>query len=164
MICLIRSGKSRELIRIFCPVKVTAVNDRTADTGCMTIHIFGGGMCNNIRAPFKRAAVDRCCKCIINDQRDSMCMCCFGKFFNIQYSKCRIGNRLTDNSFRVLPESCIKFFRCAVWINESCLDAHLADGMCIKIVCTAIYGRRTDNMISCFRNIHDCVEICRLSG
>ena len=93
-----------------------------------------------------------------------MCMCSFCKFLKIKNSQCRIGNRLSKNSFRILLKCCIQFFLCAVWVYESCFHTHFTDCVSKQIVCTAIQGRRTYDMITFFSNIHDSIEVCCLSG
>ena len=104
MIRIIRCTKSRELLSIGHPVKITAVNNSTAHSCTMAVHVLRRGMCYNICAPFNRTAVDRCRKCIVHDQRHMMGMGCLRKKLNIQNSKCRIGNRLTKHQLCIWLE------------------------------------------------------------
>ena len=67
VICFIRSCKTWEFVCMCIPVKVTAVDNRTAYCHCMSVHIFCCRMSNDICSPFKRTTVDWCCKCIVNN-------------------------------------------------------------------------------------------------
>ena len=93
-----------------------------------------------------------------------MCMCSFCKFLKIKNSQCRIGNRLSKNSFRILLKCRIQFFLCAVWVYESCFHTHFTDCVSKQIVCTAIQGRCAYDMITFFSNIHNRIKVCCLSG
>ena len=121
-------------------------------------------MSNNICSPFKRAAVDRCCKCVVYDQRYIMCMRSFCKFFKIKDSQCRIGDSFSKNSFRILLKCCIQFFLCAVRVYESCFHAHFTNCVSEQVVSTTIQRRCTYDVITFFSNIHDSIEVCCLSG
>ena len=55
----------------------------------------GGTMGNDICPPLKRTAVNRSCERIIHDQRYTVFMSHFCKFFNIQNSQRRICNGLS---------------------------------------------------------------------
>ena len=77
----VRLGK----LRIFsaCPVEISAVHNCTANTGCVTIHIFGGGMRYNVCAKFKGAAVDGRCKRVVDNKRNAVAVGQTRKPFNI---------------------------------------------------------------------------------
>ena len=163
MICLVRRGKSREFIRICVPVKVAAVYDRSADAGCMAIHVLGGRVGYDIRSPFERPAVDRRCKCIVYDKRNPMGMGCFCKLFKVQHDQCRICNGLSEYRLGILSKRVVQFFFRAVWIHKGSVNAHLLNRMGIEIICTAIKGRRAHDMIASLHDIHNGIEACRLS-
>ena len=114
MIRIIRCTKSRELLSIGHPVKITAVNNSTAHSCTMAVHVLRRGMCHNICAPFNRTAVDRCRKCIVHDQRHMMSMGCLRKLLDIKNSQCRVGDGLAENSLCVLFECCIQLFFCTI--------------------------------------------------
>ena len=164
MVSLIRCCQSGKFISVSSPVKITAVNNRTAYTCCMTIHILCCGMRHNISPPLKRAAVDRCSKCIIYDKRNPMLMCRLCKFFKIQNDQCRICNRLSKYCLCIILKCCFQFFFRAVRINKSSRHTHFTDCMSKKVICSAIQGRCTYNMISLFCNIHNGIKISCLTG
>ena len=77
------------------PVKISAVYNTAAYSHCMSIHVLGGTMGNDICTPLKRTAVDRGCEGIVHDQRYTMLMSYLCKFFNIQNGQRRICNGLS---------------------------------------------------------------------
>ena len=84
MVRFIRLGKACKLITLCIPVKVSAVDDGSSHTYCMAVHILCCGMGNDIGTPLKRAAVDRCRKCIVNNQWNSVSVSRFCKLFKIK--------------------------------------------------------------------------------
>ena len=106
MIALIRRGEAGELI-VLRPVEIAAVNDRAADTGGMTIHIFRGGMSDNIRAKFEGTAVDRGGEGVIHNQRHAVRMCGLRKLLNIQHVEGGVGERLRKHRLCVGAEGCV---------------------------------------------------------
>ena len=89
MIALVGRCKPREFI-VLSPVKIAAVNDNSANLSCVTVHIFCCRMCDNIRAEFKRAAVDGCGECVIDNQRNAVSVSRVGKKLNIKHFKRRV--------------------------------------------------------------------------
>ena len=164
VICLIRCRKSRKFICMGIPVKIATVNDRTSDTRRMAIHIFCCRVGNNICSPLKRTAVNRCCKRIIHNKRNSVSVRRTCKFLKIKNNKSRIGNRLSKHRFCVFSKCSLQFFLRTIRIYKCSIYAHFFNCMSIKIICTAIQSRRAYDMVSLFRNVHNCIEIRRLSG
>ena len=96
MIGVIRLAEARVFVCMRFPVEVTAVDDTTSYGSRMSVHIFGRRMRNDIGTPFERATVDRCGKCIVDDQWYAMFVSDTGKLFNIQYHHSRIGDRFAE--------------------------------------------------------------------
>ena len=74
VIRIIRRRKPRELIRMCQPVERTAVHHGSAHGHRMSIHVLGGGVCDDIRAPFEGAAVDGCGKGVVDNERHTVRM------------------------------------------------------------------------------------------
>ena len=91
------------------PVEVAAVYNGAAYAGAVAVHIFGGRMGNNVRAPLKGTAVDRGGKGVVHNQRHPMGVGHLGKQLNIQHRQSRIGNGLAEHSLGVGPEGGIQF-------------------------------------------------------
>ena len=51
------------------PVEVARINDAAANGSAMAIHVFRGGMRNDVGAPFDGTAVDGRRERVVNDQR-----------------------------------------------------------------------------------------------
>ena len=87
VIRFIRCAESRELVRMGFPIEVSAVYDAAAYTGGMPVHVFSSGVNHDIGSPLKRTTVDRCRKCIINNQRHTVTMGNTGEFLNVEHFK-----------------------------------------------------------------------------
>ena len=146
------------------PVKFTAVNDSTAYSYTVTVHVFGGGMGNDICSPFDWTTVYRCREGIVHDQRHAVRMGCFCKFLNIQYSQRRVGNRLTKAGSGILFECRIQFFFCAIRIYKCYINPHLSHGHVQKIEGTAVDRGRSHYMAACLTDIKNGKKAGRLSG
>ncbi|MNC40131.1 hypothetical protein D3C75_888220 [compost metagenome] len=83
MIGRIRQDQVR--ILAVCPVKSPPVYNHSPDLNSMAIHILGSGVNNNIRSKFKWFAQYRRCKCVVYDERHTMCVSNICKFSNVQY-------------------------------------------------------------------------------
>ena len=146
------------------PVKFAAVNDGTAYSHTVTVHVFGGGMGNYISSPFDGTTVYRCRECIVHDQRHTVCMGCFCKFLDIQYCQCRICDSLTEAGSCILFESRIQFFFCAIRIYKCYINPHLSHGHVQKIEGTSVDRGRSHYMAACLTDIKNGKKAGRLSG
>ena len=86
VIGLVRSGQSGVFVGIFIPVKITGIHDTSADCCCMSVHVFGGGMGNDVHTVFKRFAVNRGREGIVHDYRNTC-------FVSNLYELVKIKNR-----------------------------------------------------------------------
>ena len=109
VIAFVRRTEAGILLRISHPVESAAVYNGTAHSSSMTIHIFRSGMGHNIRPPFKRPAVHRCCKSIVNNKGDSVCMCTFREFLYVKNRQGRICNCLPEDHPGIILKCCIQF-------------------------------------------------------
>ena len=53
VIGIIRRGQAGELVRVSLPVELAAVHDHAAQSGGVTVQVFGGGVHHNVRAELK---------------------------------------------------------------------------------------------------------------
>ena len=130
----------------------------------MSIHVFTGGMSNNICPVLKWSAVDGCCKCIIYDQRYAMSMSQFCKLLNIQNCQSRISNGLTYHSLGIRTKCLVNLFYRSIRIYERTLHAHFMDSCCIQIEGSSVYFCRTYNVIPCLAQISNRIEVRCLTG
>ena len=164
MIAFVGGTQSREFVRIFCPVKFTAVHNYAAQGGSVTIHVLGGGVGNNVSAPFKGTAIYRCGKGVVHNQRNPMGVGGLAEFLDIQYGQRRIGNGFAENGFGILPERGVQFILTAIRIDEGNLDTHSFHGDAEQIEAAAIDGGAGYNVIAAGGDIEHGVEIGCLTG
>ena len=145
------------------PVKMSTVHDRTADCGAMTIHVFCGGVGDNIRAPFDRPQVHRCRECIVHDQRDPVTMCSCRELLNIKHRQRRVGDGLAEHQLRLRPERRIQLFIGCIRRYEGRLDPHLRHRNLDQVIGPAIDGRGRHNMSAALADIEDRKKVRRLS-
>ena len=145
------------------PVEVTTIHNATAYIGSVTIHIFRRRMRNNISSPFKRTAIDRCCKCIIHHKRHTMLMGNASKLFDIKNFHSRIRQGFSEHQFCIRTESFADLFFTGIFVDECTIDPHFLQGNTQQIIGSSINTGCTDNMISRFTNIEAGKEISRLS-
>ena len=110
------------------PVEVAAVDDTAAYAGGVSVHVLGSRMNDDVCSPFERTAVDRSRECIVHNQRHSVTVCDTGKLFDIQHFERRIGDRFSEQCFRIRLESCRDFFFAGIRINECNVDAEFLHG------------------------------------
>ena len=87
------------------PIKSTAVNDTSAYNGGVTVHIFGGGMDNYIRAKLKGAAVNGRREGVIDHKRNAVAVRYFRISLDIENIKAGVCERFAEqNSGSVVKE------------------------------------------------------------
>ena len=77
----------------------------------VAVHVLGGGVGHDVRAPLKGTAVDRGGEGVVHNQRDAVAVGGSGKFFNIQHRQRRIGDGLAENGLGIGPEGCVQLLR-----------------------------------------------------
>ena len=93
VIAFVRLGEIRELARCR-PVEFAAVHDHAAALYRVAVHVFGGGVDDDIRAPLERAAEHRRCECVVHDERHVvLCARCSPTF------QCRIRSEQDWRAF-----------------------------------------------------------------
>ena len=164
MVALIRSREPGELVSMRHPVKRTCINNAAAHARTMTIHIFGGGMRNDVRTPFDRIAVHRRRERVVHNQRHAMSMRRISKTLDIQDGERRISNRLAKHTLSVRTESSLKLLIRAIRAHKRALETHTMHGMSKKIVSATIDSTGSNNMIASTGNIEYSKEIRSLTG
>ena len=164
VVAVIGSAETGEFIGMCQPIEIAAVYDTAADSRAVTVHVFCGGMGNDIRTPFDGTAVDGGCKGVVNNQRNAMCVCSICETLDIQNTQGGVCDGFAKDCLCIGFECRCKFFLCAVGRNEGEIDAHFLHGYREKVKCAAVDGGGCNDMIPAICNIEYGVEICRLSG
>ena len=164
VIGFIRSGETRELVRMGHPVEVSAVYDGAADRRVMSVHVLGGGVSHDITAPLDGTAVDGGGERIIHNQRNAVGVGCLRKPLNIEYGQRRIGDGLSEYCLGVRTEGRLQFLVAAVRIHEGKVNSHLFHGYVEEVVGAAVDGAGGYDMIAAVGYIEDCKEVGCLTG
>ena len=104
MIALIGSTQAGELLGVGHPVKPAAVHDGTAQHRTVAVHVLGGGVGHDIRAPRKGAAVHRRGEGIIHNEGHAVGMGSLGELLNVQHGQGRVCNGLAEDGLGVGAE------------------------------------------------------------
>ena len=138
MIRFIRFSQSMIFMSIGIPVKVTAVNDSSANLHSMSVHIFGCGMGDDISSPFKRTAVYRCSEGVVYNKRNFMFVSNLCEFFNIKNYQGRVCDGLCEKylcgvlqtgievSFCLKIEELSHFIRSIIFISGTLINRECA--------------------------------------
>lgn len=163
MVRRIRFGHARELVVMGFPVEVAAIDDSAADGHCMSIHIFGRRMGDDICAELERLAEDRRCECIVDDERNAVLVSDVCELLDVRDVAGRVRNRFTEESLGVRAESLADFFFACVRVDEGDFNAELLHGDGKKVVGTAVNCGRTDEVIAAFADVENGEEVCSLT-
>ena len=125
----------------------------------MSIHILGGGMCNDITSPLKRTAIDRSGESIIHNKWHTVAMGYSGKFLNVEHLASGIGDRLTEEGLGVGTERFLNFLLRGILIDKSAFDAQFFHRYSEEIERTAIYLGRSDDMVARLANIEHGIKV-----
>ena len=157
-------GQTGEFVRMGFPVKVAAVHNGASYTGGMTVHVFGCGMGDDIRSPFKRTAVDGSGEGVVHNQRHTVFVCDTCELFDVQHVDARIGDGFAEQRFGIRAESLVYFLLGCIGVNEGTLDAQFFQRDAKQIECTSVDGRRAYEVVACLTDIENGIEVGSLAG
>ena len=164
VIAVIGGSQAGELVGVGIPVELAAVHDAAAHGGSVAVHVLGGGMGDDIRAPLEGTAVDGGGKGVVHDQGDAMGMGGLGELFDVQHGQGRVGDGLAEDGLGVGTESGVQFFLGAVGIDEGGLQTHLLHGDGDQVEAAAVDGGTGHDMVAAAGNIEDGEEVGSLTG
>ena len=118
---------------MFIPVEFSGVYYAAADDGGGSLHVFGGGVGDNVSSPLERSAVDGSSKGIVHDEGNSVCVGCFCETLYVKDRKGGVGDGLAEYRLGVRPEGRLKFLVGTKRIHESDFHAHPGHGHRKKI-------------------------------
>ena len=123
MIGLIGCGEPGEFVGISIPIEITAIYNNASYGSGMPIHVFGGGVGNDVSSPFKWTAVDWSGKRVVYNQRYTMFMSHAGKFLNVEHIDAWVRNGFSKQRFGVRLESFVQFFFGSIGVDKCTIDA-----------------------------------------
>ena len=113
-------------------------------------------MYNDVCAVFDRSYKVRCSKCVIYNKRDLMCVSDLCDSFNINYIRVRVSKCFNVNSFCVVLDCVLYFFK-VEYINECCCDSVSRKCMLKKVCCSTVDVLSCYDVVTLLRKILDCV-------
>ena len=164
MVGVVRRGESGEFLRMRHPVEVAGIHDRTAHAGAVTVHIFGGGVRDDIHAILERSAIDGRRERIVDDQRHAVTMRRVRELFEIKHDECRIGDGFAEDRLGVRLECRFELFFGAFRAYERAFDAHFAHGHVDEVERTAVDCGGCDDVVAVVADVEQCEEVRRLAG
>ena len=105
-------------------------------------------MNNDISTIFNRSYKVRCCKCVINNKWNVMCMCNLSNSFNINNFRIRISKCFNLNSFSIRLDCCFNSI-IIKRIYECSFNSVIWKCMCKKVICSTVDILSCYDMISC---------------
>ena len=127
----------------------------------MSIHVLGGGVCNDVGAPLKGTAHHGRREGVVDHQRYAVVVRGLGKALNIEHGKGGVGNRLAKDELSIGLKGCLELLVGAVGGNERAGQTHALHSMGEQVVGTAVDGRARDHVIAGTGYVKDREEIRR---
>ena len=146
------------------PVELAAVDDDAADLQRMSVHVFAGGVDDDIRTELKRTAENRGGEGVVDDQRDAHVVRDVGKALDVKHGQRRIGDRLTEYQLGIRLECRLDLLVGGILVDVDALDTELLEGIREQVDSAAVDFRRADEGVACLADIQDGQQGCRLSG
>ena len=122
----------------------------------MSTDEFSCGMNNDICTIFDWSYKVRCCKCVIYNKRNLMCMSNLCDSFNINYIRVRVSKSLDVNSFCVIL-NCVLYFFKIKYINECCCDSISRKCMLQKVCCSTVDILSCYDVVTLLCKVLDCI-------
>ena len=164
VVAVVRGAQAGELFSVGHPVKLAAVHDGTAQHGTVAVHVLGGGVGDDIRAPLEGAAVDRRGEGVVHDERHAVGVGGRGKLFNVQHGEGRVCDGLAEHDLGVGPEGGVQFFLGAQRVHEGGVNAHLLHGDGDEVEGAAVDGAGRHDVVACFAEVEQREEVCGLTA
>ena len=164
MIGFVRGGQSRIFVRMGFPVEIAAVHNAAAHGHGMAVHVFGGGMGDDIHAKFEGLAVNGGGKGVVADHGHAVAVGQRHKLVDIQHHTGGVGYGFRKYSSGIGPEIRLQFFGRKILVHQGSLDSKPLQGHCQQIGSSAVYFGGADHMAARLTDIGNRQKGGRLSG
>ena len=161
VVALVGRGEARELVGMGHPVKLTVIDDYTAQVGRVTVHVLGRGVRDDVGAPLKRTTHHGRREGVVDHQRHAMVVRGLGKTLNVEHGEGGIGDGLAKDELGVRLEGGLQLLIGAVGGDERASHAHAAHGVSEQVIRTAVDSRACDHVIASTGNVKDRKEVRR---
>lgn len=164
MVGVVWCGESGEFLRMSHPIEVAGIHDCAAHAGAVTVHIFGGGMRDDVHAILEWTTVDWCGERVIDDQWHAVAVRCVRELFEIKNDERRIGDGFAEDRLGVRLECRCEFFLGAVRAYERAFDAHFAHGHVDEVERASVDCGGCNDVVTVVADVEECEKVCRLPG
>ena len=163
MIALIGGGQLRELSGGL-PIKGSAIDHHAPQHIGMTIHIFAGGVGDDIRAEIKGTAEEGGCKGIIHNQRNPMPVGDGRVTGNVQHRQGGVGDGLAEDKAGILVKLGIHLIVRHLIMDITDLNAHSFHGDGEQVDGAAVDIVQGNEILTGGADIEHRQQIGRLTG
>ena len=163
VIALVRGAEPGETVGIFRPVKAAGIHNGPAHGDPVAVHVFRGGVGDDVAAPVEGTAVHRRGEGVVHNQGDPVGVGGFGKLFNVQHRQGGVGDGLPEYRLGVGPEGRLQLRLGAVRGDEGEVDAHALHGDGKEVEGAAVDAGRGHHMIPAAGDVEHRVKVGRLA-
>ena len=146
------------------PVEIAAVHDAAADGAGVAVHILGGGVGDDVRAPLEGPAEHGGGEGVVHDQGHPVAVGGGSKLLNVQHGEGGVCDGLTEHRLGVGPEGGLQLLVGAVGGHKGKLHTHLLHGDGEEVIGTAVDAAGGHHVVSAGGDIEHGVEVGRLAG
>ena len=164
MVARIRFGEALETVVVRFPVEVAAIHNATTNCHGVAVHVLGGGVGHDVNAEFNRAAENRSRERVVHNHRNAVLVGNVGKALEVEHLARRVSNRFAEEALGVRAESLLDFFVAGVLVHERAFNTELLHRHGEEVARTAVNSGSADEVVACFADVEDGVEVCGLTG
>ena len=164
VVAVVGGAEAGEFFRVGHPVELSAVHDGAAQGGGVAVHVLGGGVGHDVRAPLDRTAEDRGGEGVVHDEGYAVAVGGLGELFDIQHREGRVGDGLAENGFGIGTEGGFQLLFGAVRGDEGELHAHALHGDGKEVIGAAVDGAGGHHVVPAGGDVEHRVEIGCLAG
>ena len=141
------------------PVEVNAVHYHTAHLCGQSVHIFRGGVGDDVGAPFKRPAVHGRGESIVHDEGHPVLVGNLSEALDVENGTARVRDGLAEECFRVRTEGGLNLLVAGFLRDKRTLDAEFFQRHTEEVVGTAVDFVGGDEVVAGLTDVEDGVEV-----
>ena len=145
------------------PVELAAVHDDAAHLQGMAVHVFGGGVDDDVGTEIEGTAEHRRGKGIVHDQGQAVTMGQGRDAFDVQHVHGRIGQGLAEHGLGVGADGLLDLGVIGPLVHEGHFDAHFLQRHGEQIEGAAVDAGHADHMVAALGHVEDGDEVGSLS-
>ena len=164
VIGIIRRAESRVLVRVGHPVELSGIHDGAAHCRAVAVHVLGGGVGDDIRAPLDGTAVHRRREGVVHHQRNAVGMGHLRELLDVKDRQGRVGDGLAEHGSGILLKRRVQLLLGSIRRHEGHVDPHLLHGHGDQVEGPAVDGGACYDVASRLADIEQREEVRRLPG